>query len=763
MRKTRPGTRWRYPRNVLAGLMLMLMLTAAAGCGGSGDSSADPPSDPPVANRLTNNPPIVPIIGTVADGSGPVTYGVNSSSGTTTGGSRSVNHNGTTISILQGSETSPPPGYIRIEQNNAAVSYTGTWSVQTSTLLADYSGGSADMSAAPGATATLTFSGTAVRWIGYSDTLSGIANVSLDGGNQTVVNTYSTVPQSQLVLYSASGLSPTTHTLTITVTGTHSLLSLGANITVDAFDVQPPPPTTTPPNVAITAPVSGATVSGVITVSATVTANTSIASVQFQLDGNALGAPLTAPPYQISWDTTAVSNGSHTLTAIATDTAGHSATSAPVVVTVSNNPPPGSSPPTVSITAPANGSTISGLITVSADASENGGQITQVQFQLDGNFLGAPVTQSPYQISWDTTSASNGTHALTAVATDSAGNTATSSAVSVTVSNGPPPPVVSVTSPANGATVSASVTVSANATDNGGQITQVQFQLDGSALGAPVTQSPYQLSWDTTTATNGSHALTAVATNNAGESTTSAPVTVTVSNASAPPPPTVAITSPAKGATVSGSVTVSATASDSSGTITQVQFQLDGSKLGNPVTQPPYQTQWDATAAASGDHTLTAIATNNAGESTTSAPVTVTVANGAGGGGTTQIEWNSSAVKYTGTWYIASDPKTTSGTATETNQANATATLTFNGTRVTWISYTGPGAAGIANVSVDGKVVGQVDTYSPTVQYQAPVYTASNLAPGTHTFTITVTGQYDPSGNSAYVVVDRFDVNAAKM
>ena len=755
-RKAHPGIPLKYARNALAGFVLVLLLAAAAGCGGG--SAADPPGDPPAANMPRNVPPIVPILGTVADGSGSVTYAVNPSSGGS-GDSRSVTNNGITISILQGSETSPPPGYVRIEQDNAAVSYTGTWSVRGSTLLADYSGGSADVSAQPGATATLTFNGTAVRWIGYSDTFSGIAAVSLDGGNQTVVNTYSTVPQSQMVLYSASGLSPTTHTLTIQVTGTHSLLALASDITVDAFDVQPPPPTTTPPNVAITSPVSGATVSGVITVSATVTADTSITSVQFQLDGTPLGAPLTAPPYQISWDSGSVANGSHTLTAVATDSAGKSATSAPVTVTVSNSPPPCSSPPSVAITAPANNSTVSGLVTVSATAAENGGQISQVQFQLDGNNLGAAVTQAPYQITWDSTSAANGTHTLTAIATDSCGHTANSSAVSVTVSNTPPPPVVSIASPTNGATVSGSVTVSANATDNGGQITQVQFQLDGNNLGAAVTQSPYEMTWDTTAVANGSHTLTAVATNNAGESTTSSPVTVTVSNSSAPPPPTVAITSPTNGTTVAGRVTVSASASDQSGQITQVQFQLDGQNLGQPVTQAPYQTQWDATAASNGDHTLTAIATNNANESTTSAPVTVTVANGVSGGGTTShIEQDSPAVKYTGTWYIASDPKTSGGTADETSEANATATLTFNGTKVTWISYTGPNAAGIAEVSVDGKVVGQVDTYSPTVQYQAPVYTAANLAPGTHTFTITVTGKYDPAGNSAYVVVDAFDV-----
>jgi len=91
--------------------------------------------------------------------------------------------------------------------------------------------------------------------------------------------------------------------------------------------------------------------------------------------------------------------------------------------------------PTVSLTAPANGTQLTGSsVTVSAVASDNVG-VAGVQFKLDGNNLGAEVTSVPYQISWDTTQTANGSHTLTAVARDAAGNTAISSAVNVTVSN----------------------------------------------------------------------------------------------------------------------------------------------------------------------------------------------------------------------------------------------------------------------------------------------------------------------------------------
>jgi len=91
-------------------------------------------------------------------------------------------------------------------------------------------------------------------------------------------------------------------------------------------------------------------------------------------------------------------------------------------------------PPSVSITAPTSGSTVSGTTTVSADASDNIGVVGS-QFKLDGANLNSEDTNSPYSISWNTTTASNGSHTLTATARDAAGNETTSSAVSITVDN----------------------------------------------------------------------------------------------------------------------------------------------------------------------------------------------------------------------------------------------------------------------------------------------------------------------------------------
>ena len=210
----------------------------------------------------------------------------------------------------------------------------------------------------------------------------------------------------------------------------------GANYWVDVVFAASGGGDATPPSVSLSAPAGGATVSGaMVPVNANASDNVGVAGVQFKLDGNNLGAEDTASPYSINWDTTGATNSGHTLTAVARDAAGNTTVSAPVSVTVSNAPPSDTTPPTSTITAPANAATVSGAtVPVTATATDNVG-VVGVQFKLDGNNLGGEDTFTPYAITWDTTGVTNGTHSLTAVARDATGNTTTSAAVSVIVSN----------------------------------------------------------------------------------------------------------------------------------------------------------------------------------------------------------------------------------------------------------------------------------------------------------------------------------------
>jgi hypothetical protein len=131
---------------------------------------------------------------------------------------------------------------------------------------------------------------------------------------------------------------------------------------------------TTPPTVSITSPASGATVSGTITVSATASDNVAVASVQLQVDGTNSGSADTTSPYNFSLDTTKLTNASHTLTAIATDTSGNQATSTGVSVTVANQGPP--PPPTPGYAGNGAGCPLSN------DQNQTSDQVTQYHCPL---------------------------------------------------------------------------------------------------------------------------------------------------------------------------------------------------------------------------------------------------------------------------------------------------------------------------------------------------------------------------------------------
>ena len=408
------------------------------------------------------------------------------------------------------------------------------------------------------------------------------------------------------------------------LTATELLTSMNTPIT-------PTAPDTTAPTVSVTAPAAGATVSGAaVSLTANAADNVGVVGVQFKVDGTNVGTEDTTSPYAVSWNSTSVANGSHNITAVARDAAGNITTSTAVAVTVTNTAPD-TTAPTVSVTAPAAGATVSGAaVSLTANAADNVG-VVGVQFKVDGTNVGTEDTTSPYAVSWNSTSVANGSHNITAVAHDAAGNITTSTAVAVTVTNTAPDttaPTVSVTAPAAGATVSgAAVSLTANAADNVG-VVGVQFKVDGTNVGTEDTTSPYAVSWNSTSVTNGSHNITAVARDAAGNITTSTAVAVTVTN-TAPDTtaPTVSVTAPAAGATVSGAaVSLTANAADNVGVV-GVQFKVDGTNVGTEDTTSPYAASWNSTSVTNGSHNITAVARDAAGNITTSTAVAVTVTN----------------------------------------------------------------------------------------------------------------------------------------
>jgi glutamine cyclotransferase len=189
-------------------------------------------------------------------------------------------------------------------------------------------------------------------------------------------------------------------------------------------------------------------------------------------------------------------------------------------------------PPTISISSPASNASVSGVVSVTANASDNVG-VTKVEFYVNG-VLKATDTAAPYAYSWDTSSLTAGSYTLTAKAYDAAGNIGQSGTVSVTVVKDTTAPTVSVTSPANGAAVSGTVTITASAADNVG-VSSVEFYANTTLLSV-TNVSPYRFNWNTTTFANGNYSLTAKAYDAAGNVGQSQSVTITVSNSGVQPP-----------------------------------------------------------------------------------------------------------------------------------------------------------------------------------------------------------------------------------
>jgi len=378
---------------------------------------------------------------------------------------------------------------------------------------------------------------------------------------------------------------------------------------------------TTAPTVAISSPANSATVTGTATVTVSATDNVGVSKVEFYVNG-ALQATDTASPYTFSWNTTAVANGSYTLTAKAYDAAGNVGQSSSSVAV--NNPVADTTAPTVAISSPAAGATVSGTATISATASDNVG-VSKVEFYVNG-VLKATDTASPYSYAWNTTAVANGSYTLLAKAYDAAGNVGQSSA-SVTVNNpvaDTTVPTVAISSPAASATVSGTATISATASDNVG-VSKVEFYVNG-VLKATDTASPYSYAWNTTAVANGSYTLLAKAYDAAGNVGQSSSVSVAVNNGVADTKaPTVIVTSPAAGATVSGTATISAAVSDNVG-VSKVEFYVNG-VLKATDTAYPYSYAWNTTAVANGSYTLLAKAYDAAGNVGQSSSVSVTVKN----------------------------------------------------------------------------------------------------------------------------------------
>ncbi|MBC7486993.1 MAG: T9SS type A sorting domain-containing protein [Cytophagaceae bacterium] len=276
--------------------------------------------------------------------------------------------------------------------------------------------------------------------------------------------------------------------------------------------------------------------------------------------------------------------------------------------------------PIVNVTAPANGAsyTAPAAINISATATASNGSISKVEF-YNGTVLIGTSTTSPYAFSWTNVGAGN--YTITAKAYDNLGITSSSAAVSLVVNTAANMnPTVAITAPVNNASFTAPATVSiiTVAADQDGTISKVEFY-NGTVLLGTVTASPFNYSWNNVAA--GAYTITVKTYDNAGATaSTAASINVTTpSNAN----PVVAITSPVNNTifTSPTSVTITAMASDSDGSISKVEF-YNGITLLGALTTAPYAYAW--TNVPVGTYTIMAKAYDNL-NATANTSVSITV------------------------------------------------------------------------------------------------------------------------------------------
>jgi chitodextrinase len=234
--------------------------------------------------------------------------------------------------------------------------------------------------------------------------------------------------------------------------------------------------------------------------------------------------------------------------------------------------------PTVSVTSPTNGSSVSkgSNVNVTATATDSGG-VSSVEFLVDGVSAGTD-TSSPYTYNWNTSNVSLGSHTLQAKATDASGNVGSSAIITVTVAD-QTPPTVSITAPTASSQLRGTVNFTATASDNtgGAGMAKVEFYVDGT-LKSTDTTSPYAYSWDTTTATNATHSLTAKAYDSASPANvaTSSAVSVTVDNSAPSAPGNFQTTG-----NTQTSIALSWTASSDNNAVTGYRVARNGSTVAN--------------------------------------------------------------------------------------------------------------------------------------------------------------------------------------
>src|SRR5581483_2564220 len=440
----------------------------------------------------------------------------------------------------------------------------------------------------------------------------------------------------------ATGTSP--YSVSFDTTGVaDGLYDLRALVTDNAGNQTPTATVTsrrvdnTAPTGSLTAPGAGAALAGssVTVSSSSADGGSGVASVVFQRSPAGAGtwttiATVTGSPYQTSWNTTAVADGSYDLRAITTDVAGNSFTSPTRTVTVDNTVPSAPSLSFGSFTnASKSGSTVyyrpgvAGGFTVTGTSTAGPSGLASLLFPTLGSGWsgGGSATSSPFQATYSY----SGIPAVpgagqTVTATSNAGLTSAASApFSVVADSTAPSTSITCSGLACSGWFATSQTVALSSSDGGSGVDRIRYTTDGSTPDYSTTGTTYSGSFSVATTTT----IKFRAFDNVGNAEAVQTITVQIDTTA----PTGSITAPAASANVRGTVTVSSNAADTGGAglvSAALQRSPHGANtwttIGTPITSP-YNASWDTTGVADGLYDLRVVTTDGAGNVTTSATV----------------------------------------------------------------------------------------------------------------------------------------------
>ncbi|GAL83341.1 hypothetical protein MYP_567 [Sporocytophaga myxococcoides] len=441
------------------------------------------------------------------------------------------------------------------------------------------------------------------------------ANATDSDGTITKVEFYYTINNKDTILIGSSTVSPYKISWTPLSTGIYKLIAKATDnngaISKAAITVTI---TNTLPTISIVTPTNNSSFPFATDVELKVNAvdaDGNIVKVEY-FNGTTKIGESTTTPFSFTWKN--IPLGTYTITAKATDNIGGTTTSLPIQFSITN------SPPVVNITAPLNNAKFSpgANITIDATAADEDGSISKVEFFYNtSNLIGSDNT-APYSINWN--NVPEGNYTITARATDNAGATATTT-INITVVNNLP--TVKITSPANLSVyeTGADIEIKAEALDSDGSISKVVFYNGTAILGEDLT-GPYSYTWENVR--NGTYSITAVAYDNLGKQNVSAAIKIVV-NVTTNIPPDITIINPVDNQTLSpGNINFEVNASDIDGNVVLVELFNGSSQIGESTTQP-YYFSW--TNLAEGVYVITAKATDDDNETTTSAPITITIYN----------------------------------------------------------------------------------------------------------------------------------------